>query len=234
MARGRMISKSLGSSVRFTELQDHAGKLGEFSAALFCLLVANSDDFGRLEGDAKSVKWRCWPSSHRSPNDFALALEAMDKAGLILWYEVEGRYIVEVVQFSRHQSGLHKRTHSKFPDPPGLASEAPASSNNHRRAPVGEPTRAQLLVESYPQKYFKLRKQSYLHSRIQDERDLEAAEQLCRGYGEEDLDRIVTQYLKLREDSKQATLIRGKRRTLGRLTDMAEGIATRLKIEGVQ
>ena len=58
MARGRMISKTLGSSVRFTELQDHAGKLGEFSAALFCLLVANSDDFGRLEGDAKSVKWR--------------------------------------------------------------------------------------------------------------------------------------------------------------------------------
>ena len=74
MARGRMISKSLGASKRFTDLQTYAGKLGEFSAALFCLVVSNCDDFGRLEGDAASVKWRCWPASLRSEHDFAVAV----------------------------------------------------------------------------------------------------------------------------------------------------------------
>lgn len=230
MARGRMISKSLGASKRFTDLQTHAGKLWEFSAALFCLVVSNCDDFGRLEGDAASVKWRCWPASSRSEHDFAVSLKAMHDAGLIIWYEVADRHIVEVVQFSEHQSGLHKRTRSKFPDPPGYSREA-VQSTNHVDAPSPLLGRAGRVVERYTQQYLKLQQQPYLQSRVQMDKDLEAATALVKAYKDADVDRIVTAFLKLDENHSKNRLLKGSRRTLPMLLSFAAPIATQLKIK---
>ena len=77
MARGRIIARSLGSSRKFAELGEQGGKLGEFAQALFPLIVVVSDDFGRLQGDAASVKWVAWPSSPRAIKDFETALAVM-------------------------------------------------------------------------------------------------------------------------------------------------------------
>lgn len=109
-----MISKSLSTSQRFASLAD-AGELGEFCQGLYMLIVAHADDFGRLQGDPFTVKHLCHPSAKRDEKAFSTALEVLDRARLVEWYEVAGRRYLQVVDFEQHQSGLHKRTKSKFP-----------------------------------------------------------------------------------------------------------------------
>lgn len=120
-----MISKTLGHSRKYAALSVEAGKLGEFAQALYSMLVANSDDFGRQAGDTYTVKLAVWPSSRRKEADFALALTAMHAVGLIKWYDVKGQQFIEITDFEKHQSGLHKRTHSAFPEPSGKFPELP-------------------------------------------------------------------------------------------------------------
>ena len=119
MARGRLISRTLGSSRKFAALLKEAGKLGEFAQLLYPLLVSHTDDFGRLSGDAFTVKHAVFPSSRRSEQEFSTALQAMTRVGLLRRYEVDGQVVAEVVDFEAHQPGLHKRTQSRFPNPPG-------------------------------------------------------------------------------------------------------------------
>lgn len=125
MARGRMISASLGSSRKFHALLGKAGKLGEFAQALYPLIVTHSDDFGRLEGDAFTIKHKIFPSSPRQERDFQAALDAMHAAGLIYLYIAQGVTCIQVLAFDEHQSGLHKRTKSRFPEPPGDSGNFP-------------------------------------------------------------------------------------------------------------
>jgi hypothetical protein len=120
-----MLSKSLSTSRKFRALLDRAGKRREFDQILFALLVAHADDFGRLEGDPFTIKALCYPSSPRPESDFADALKAMHDVGLIALYQVDGNHYVQVVQFDEHQVGLHKRTRSRFPDPPAVSGNFP-------------------------------------------------------------------------------------------------------------
>lgn len=120
MARGRIISKSLGtSSKKFAELHKAAGKLGDFAQALFPLLVVNSDDFGRLPGDGFTIKHSVFSISPHSEADFDFVLKIMHSVGLIELYEVEDHRYLQIIHFEREQPGLRidKRTKSHFPDP---------------------------------------------------------------------------------------------------------------------
>lgn len=128
MARGRMISRSLGSSRKFHALLGAGGKLGEFCQLLYPLVVSNTDDFGRMPGDAFTIKNVVLPSSPRHERDFDAALSLMHRVGLVIRYEAEGAIYLQVTQFDEHQSGLHKRTRSKFPEPP----EVPGTSGIYR------------------------------------------------------------------------------------------------------
>lgn len=128
MARGRLISKSLGSSRRFHALVVSGGKLGEFCQVLFPLIVANTDDFGRMDGDAFTIKNVVLPSSKRQEEEFEQALVLMAKARLITRYTVEGSNFLQVNKFDEHQPNLHKRTKSRFPEIP----ESPGTSENYR------------------------------------------------------------------------------------------------------
>jgi hypothetical protein len=128
VARGRLISRTLGSSRKFAALHQAAGKLAEFAQTLYPLLIACSDDFGRQAGDAFTVKLVAFPSSPRKEPEFTRALAAMASVGLIRWYEVEGGQVIEIVEFDEHQPNLHKRTASKFPQPSGKVPETPGDS----------------------------------------------------------------------------------------------------------
>ncbi len=132
MARGRMISKALSTSQRFAMLFDRAGDLGEFAQSLYPLLVAHADDFGRQAGDLFTIKHKIHPASPRTLTDFQRAVTALHNVGLVVWYDnPSGGKCLQVVQFDKHQSGLHKRVHSEFPEPvgiPGNLPEVPGSS----------------------------------------------------------------------------------------------------------
>lgn len=130
MARGRMISKSLSTSERWSALHREAGKLAEFSQVLFTLLVTHADDHGRLEGSAFTIKHLVVPTSPRREADVATALEVLDRVGLIQWYEGDGgngsSKFIQISQFQNHQSLKgHQDRPSKYPDPPTRAHSRP-------------------------------------------------------------------------------------------------------------
>jgi hypothetical protein len=128
MARGRVISKSLGSSRRFHKLLEHAGDLGEFAQALYPLMVAHADDFGRLSCDAFTVKHEVFPTSPRTEEEFDRVLNAMHTSGLIVRYVLGAEQYAQIDKFEEHQSGLHKRTASKIPGPPENVPAIPSCS----------------------------------------------------------------------------------------------------------
>lgn len=128
MARGRLISKSLGSSRKFHAVLQVGGKLGEFCQVLFPLIVANTDDFGRMPGDAFTVKNVVLPSSHRPEPDFDKALTVLHTVGLIVRYEANDGIFLQVNNFDDHQVNLHKRSASRFPEIP----ESPGNSGKVR------------------------------------------------------------------------------------------------------
>lgn len=114
MAEKRMISKVISISEKVNELPDI------FDMLLFTWLIPHTDDFGRLAGSPGKVKSLVLPMLERkSKSDVQVSLANLHKAGLIIWYEAEGDKVIQIVNFEKHQSGLHKRTKSKFPDPPG-------------------------------------------------------------------------------------------------------------------
>jgi hypothetical protein len=230
VARGRLVSRTLGSSRRFASLHTHGKKLAEFSQILYVLLVSFSDDFGRLEGDAFTVKARVFPVSKRSEKEFADALLALHASGLIVWYSEADRHVIQITQWEDHQTGLHKRTKSKFPDPPE------GSTNGAGLPPVltlsSGTGPAQGIVDAYKKTYKKFQKQPYVQSSMQRLKDLEAAHALLEAYTPSDVDRILTAFLKIDENHDKAKLLRGAQRTMPMAVTMVSAIATQLGISG--
>lgn len=126
MARGRMIAKTLSTSQRFARLHEQGGKLAEFCQALYPLLVAHADDFGRLAGDEFTVKHVACPASPRKLPDITKALTLLHQVNLVVWYDADGRKCLQIVDFDKYQTGLHKRTKSDFPEPSGNFLEIPS------------------------------------------------------------------------------------------------------------
>jgi len=120
-----MIAKALSTSRRYGRLHDVAGRRAEFCQALYPLLVAHADDFGRLSGDTYTVKHAVIPTSPRKEHDISAALAALHLVGLIEWYEVEGEKVIEIVNFLEHQK-LSRKTPSVFPDSIGSLSASEA------------------------------------------------------------------------------------------------------------
>ncbi len=120
-----MISKSLGTSSRkFAQLRSDNPAVGLFAQALYPLIVVSSDDFGRQQADAFTVKHSVWSTAPEDENAFEAALQALHVVGLIIRYSVNGSVYLQVVDFEGHQQGLHKRTESKFPPPPEIPGDS--------------------------------------------------------------------------------------------------------------
>lgn len=129
MARGRMLSKKISTSRKFAAVGRVAG---EFPQLLYALLVPHCDDFGRQPGDAFTVKHEVFPTSARAEAEFEAALVALEVQELIQRYDVKGQVVIQLLNFEQHQQGLHKRTKSDFPEPPGNSTErreSPAQVN---------------------------------------------------------------------------------------------------------
>ncbi|MGG3454221.1 DnaD domain-containing protein [Paenibacillus rhizolycopersici] len=111
MAEKRMISKVISISEKVNNLPD-------FDALLYTWMIPHTDDFGRLEGSPGTVRALVIPRRNNTDEDVRAALQRMAEAGLILWYKVNNKLVIQIDNFDYHQQGLHKRTRPKFPDPP--------------------------------------------------------------------------------------------------------------------
>ncbi len=219
MARGRMISKSLSTSQRFARLNVVAGRMTEFCQALYPLLNAHADDFGRLPGDPFTVKHVCHPTSRRSVNDFALALQHLDHVGLVRWYEVDGGTYVQITKFDDHQWGLKKRTTSRFPacpegslELPGISREIPPELKRTKGNSTQEidqeiapqntapaPTKELFaLFNELHQKRFKSK------AAIDGGKDGSILAKLCRERGADDVKRLIEAFFQIRDSWVEA------------------------------
>jgi len=111
VANRRMISKRISIS-------DRVSAVSEFSQLLYTWIIPHTDDWGRIDGSPKIVKALVMPLSKRKEKDFEKSLKEMADLGLITWYAVDNRLFIHILGFENHQTGLEKRTHSKFPDIP--------------------------------------------------------------------------------------------------------------------
>lgn len=107
-----MISKVISISEKVNMLPDI------FDMLLFTWIIPHTDDFGRLAGSAAKVKALVVPMLDKSLREVNESIQRLNDQGLILWYEAEGEKVIQIINFEKHQQGLHKRTRSKFPDPP--------------------------------------------------------------------------------------------------------------------
>ena len=152
-----MVSKTLSTSQRFAALHIEIPKLTEFAQVLYMLLLTHSDDFGRQAGDSFTVKHAVVPTSPRRISAIETALAALRKVGLIAWYEVDGRKLIQIQDFDAYQTGLHKRTSSKYPEFPGTAGNVPPKRTEQKGREVN-PTEGSLDVsfarwwDAYPKK----------------------------------------------------------------------------------
>jgi len=113
MAEKRCISKVISISKKVNKkLNSH------FARLLYTWMIPHADDFGRLTGCPDKVKALIIPMLDESEEEVESAIANMSDAGLIIWYESDEDLYIQIVNFEEHQSGLHKRTKSKFPEPP--------------------------------------------------------------------------------------------------------------------
>ncbi len=113
MANRRMISKSISVSAQVNSLT-------VFGKLLFTWMIPHADDYGRMSGNARVVRALVCPMADEDDKDVDLALNAMEDANLIVRYEVGGKEYIQFPKWETHQQGLHKRTASGIPAPPGL------------------------------------------------------------------------------------------------------------------
>lgn len=127
VAERRMISKSISVSERVNRLPD------TFHMLLFTWMIPHADDFGRLFGSPLKIKALVVPMLDKTIKEVEEALSSLYREGLINWYEVNGDQFIEIEKFDKHQTGLHKRTKSKFPEPPGNSRKFPEIPGQENR-----------------------------------------------------------------------------------------------------
>lgn len=129
-----MISKTLSTSAKIADLHRVCPKMAEFCRALFTLLIVHADDHGRLPGDELTVKLQVDPISPRKLPDFVAALHLLHEVGLIVWYQVADRKVIEIVKFSEHQDLKgHDKRPAKLPPCPS------AEAFIGRKSPTNQP-----------------------------------------------------------------------------------------------
>ncbi len=122
MANRRMIQKSLSVSKDFNSVS-------EFAQLLYLMITPHLDDFGKVDGDPDVIKALVLPMNKRPVEDFYSAICELEKIKRIEFYEINGQKIVRQPSFEEDQTGLNKRTTSKYPDPPSY------NSNNFQEVP---------------------------------------------------------------------------------------------------
>lgn len=129
MANRRMIQKSLSVSKEFNSVS-------EFAQLLYLMITPHLDDFGKIDGDQDVIKALVLPMNKRSSKDIQLAIEELKKVNLFECYECNSQIIIKQPSFEYDQTGLNKRTKSRYPDP------EICNSNNFQEIP-----RSSLLTE---------------------------------------------------------------------------------------
>jgi len=97
MAERRMLSKTISTSRKVNRLPDRA-------ALLYTWMIPHTDDYGRMEGDAKSIKAKVVPMRDSEIMDVEKDLEVLREANLITRYSIKGEDYLEINFFDEFQT----------------------------------------------------------------------------------------------------------------------------------
>jgi hypothetical protein len=111
MANRRMLQKSYSYNEGLNDASD-------FEKVLFLLAIPHLDDFGRISGNARVFKSMVLPMDVRPSEEYEKALVNLESCKLIASYESEGEKVILYPKFEDEQTGLDKRTRSRYPGPP--------------------------------------------------------------------------------------------------------------------
>lgn len=123
-----MISRSISTSEKVTQKLPCALKQCGFSnplagVLLYTWLHPHADDFGRMDGSAFWIKFNIVPTLDIQLDDVNIILNILNDVDLIKRYKIKDKEYIQIIDFEIHQSGLHKRTESIFPEFPGISKE---------------------------------------------------------------------------------------------------------------
>jgi len=132
MANRRMLSKSISSSKKVTELYNLSVKDEDrsFPILLFTWLIPHADDFGKMDGTSFWIKYNVVPTLNITEKEIEMALKKLESSKLIKRYFNKTQQCLYINNFSEHQTGLNKRTKSKYPDPPDIEKKLNASESD--------------------------------------------------------------------------------------------------------
>ena len=110
MAQRRMINISIAYS-------ESVNAMTEWAQLAFVFALPHLDDFGIIPGSPAKLKAITKPLSERPPDEFASAASEWIRHEIVRAYlGDDGRVYLRAVNFDHYQSGLNKRTRSRFPD----------------------------------------------------------------------------------------------------------------------
>lgn len=92
---------------------DEIDSLSWFEEVLFYRLIVNCDDYGRYDARLKIVKNTCFPLKDVTERDVEKALNKLSEVGLILVYEAQGRPVLQLITWEKHQRVRNQK--SKYP-----------------------------------------------------------------------------------------------------------------------
>lgn len=84
-----------------------------FEEVLFYRLIVACDDYGRFDARPKIIKGQCFPLKDITGKDIDKALEKLSEVGLIVVYEAQGRPVLQMKTWEKHQTTRAKQ--SKYP-----------------------------------------------------------------------------------------------------------------------
>lgn len=138
MARGRMISATLGESRKYAALNTDTARV------LFPLIVANTDKSGRLEADTQYVTRKLCVLLPYDQDAVEDALQDLHRVNLIILYTKNDRRYLQVVKFLEHNAPNYQEPDSDIPPPAGytqdgeeIGADANKRKSNRGKKPSG-------------------------------------------------------------------------------------------------
>lgn len=110
---------------------DTINSLKPFEEVLFYRLIVVCDDYGRFDGRPSVIKGYCFPLKDTAVNDIKAALAKLVETGLVELYEVQGKPVLQLSTWSRHQQIRAKK--SKYPSPDEACSKTQTDDTSKKQ-----------------------------------------------------------------------------------------------------
>lgn len=130
MPDGRMVSKSIAHSVQL-------GAVSIEADYLFSRCIPHLDCEGRMSGHPALVKATACPLRPEITAELIPdLLRQLSGAGLVQWYEADGKQVLAFPGFKNHQRGTRfdREAPSRYPEPPSEIAPDPLRTNSGPRA----------------------------------------------------------------------------------------------------